>query len=464
MTFLFSSSNRTKVIEAAIERQKRKQEEVEKQIRNEVIQKPLLYLAKNRDYDEILFVLINTSINVRDWIDVGKTNVARRSSIKTLGSIKCTSSVTNRRLSASLANLSFIDNIDVSESSLNLDSPTRKQLQQESVLHLILKYDPPVEIIDLLIQRMKEYNCFVDGSSNEDNSSITPEVIVDTKGRTPLHVAASVGSSYDIVLRLVGCGTHHDLSVCPAFLKDSMKRFALHWACTNPSTVEVSRSCLNLGAKGTSRSPDNYNLLKVIQLLVQINPEAVIEKDINGETSIDIAKKNLVKDEILRVLEKVAKWLEEERTKKTKDRSDRRTTKQSKTAKQSKFDSSFGTFTSRTSATTNTTKSSSLSSPELKYNNTRVDVTMKLSNYVESETANKSATELASRKAIYPTGDDSKPSIPTEIFQNIEILSDNYGNEYRKGYAEIQDDVSSVGSGGISTCVPQRRQRVLTQI
>jgi hypothetical protein len=492
MTFLFPTSSRAKVIESAIERRRRQQEEAEKQIRDEVLQKPILYLAKNRDYDEILFVLINDSINVRDWIDVAKAakecisnvgtnNVSRRNSCSTPSSNKPTASaVATRRLSASLGNLNFTDNADASESSCILHSTAnRKQQQhipQESVLHIILKFDPPVEIIDLLIQRMNEYNCFADHSTYDDDEiHLTPEVIVDTKGRTPLHIAVSIGSSYDVVLRLVGRGTHHDLSSCPAFLKDSMSRYPLHWACTNPSTVEVSKRCLNLGTKAKSKTTDNYNLLKIVQLLLQINPESVVEKDINGQSPIDIAKKYLVKDEILRLLEKVEKWVSENgKTKKTKE--ERRRDRNRNSAKQSKFDSSLGTSTSRTSTTTDTTLPSRESStPQLKYNENRVEVSMKLIDCVEQKknvnkyvpvALPKEQTNTSTTAKTATANNDKKPTIPKEIFQNVEIVPDYYGTEYTKEYVEVDDDVSSVGSGGISTFAQpqQRKQRVLTHI
>jgi hypothetical protein len=80
-----------------------------------------------------------------------------------------------------------------------------------------------------------------------------------------------------------------------------MGQYALHWACTNPSKDNfTAKICLSM--KLEVKSIDNYNILKVIQLLVGINPISVLEKDVYGRPIV-IAKRNLAKDYILRFLE-----------------------------------------------------------------------------------------------------------------------------------------------------------------
>jgi hypothetical protein len=465
MTFLFTKSYRNSSRENTAERTREKQVKLGNRLHHEIVQKSILYLAKNRDYDEILYILINKSINVQDWITLHETTspFADTSSIREKASSGTTH--VNDSIKASVS-------IDRRRKSAEDNAYFVLQLQQDSVLHLILKYNPPVEIIDLLIERMLEYKSV---DRNDDcgvlrDNPIVPEVILDTQGRTPLHVAAAIGSSYDIVLRLVGRGTHQDLSTCPAFIKDSMGRYALHWVCTNPSSDSFNtKSCLTIGTKSESKIVDNYNIYKIVQLLVQINPGSVVERDIYDETPLAIAKRHGVKDDIVEFLETAVVWVEQSIREHKKRRDQQFGTEE-------KCDDSSELFTCNTSLTTSITKMTSCNDIRKENSIRSIPSQLPLFMYNSKSTIprfvgmfegeyTKKDQQVKSNRVPCQTS-----SIPSEIYQSKKFmassgtLDEDVEANVSTEFVEIEDDISSVGSGGITTFALPWRPKAFSQI
>jgi len=91
---------------------------------------------------------------------------------------------------------------------------SRSPIPGASPLHVVLLFQPPLHIVDELIQALIQA---YPGAVPED--SIEPN-----QGRTPLHIAVATGCSCDIVERLY---THTAIRTV-----DDEQRTPLHWACT----------------------------------------------------------------------------------------------------------------------------------------------------------------------------------------------------------------------------------------
>lgn len=107
----------------------------------------------------------------------------------------------------------------------------------ESPLHVLLQYRPTLPVVEELL---KVLAC----SSNNSGAAVTtptassvPEDALDMQGQTPLHVAVANGCDVEIV-RLLLSGVS---AVMPAVAKDNWGRHALHRACGAASYVQPRR-------------------------------------------------------------------------------------------------------------------------------------------------------------------------------------------------------------------------------
>ena len=127
---------------------------------------PLHRMAKQRNWDEISFFLRNREpTEVADWLEQCATT-------------------------------------------------SRSPIPGASPLHVVLLYQPPLHIVEEVIQALMQA---YPGAVPED--SIEPN-----QGRTPLHIAVATGCSCDIIERLY---THTAIRIV-----DDEQRTPLHWACT----------------------------------------------------------------------------------------------------------------------------------------------------------------------------------------------------------------------------------------
>lgn len=128
-----------------------------------------------------------------------------------------------------------------------------------TALHIIMPYQPPVELVDIMIQSLARLvePCYL------------PEATVDTLGRTPLHLAIASQCDIVIVRRLTKMSHHAVLT------RDSVGRLPLHWVlCANG---------------GKTKKKIVLNAIATIKLLVDIYPQACTAHDNGGHTPLDLA-------------------------------------------------------------------------------------------------------------------------------------------------------------------------------
>jgi ankyrin repeat protein len=136
-------------------------------------------------------------------------------------------------------------------------------------LHAILWHQPPVELVDLLIEKLTTLK-----------PGYFPEAAVDDRGRTPLHIAAMSGCDFDVIERLSGG------SQLAVVTKDESGRYPLHSAC-----VKRHRS-----------RKQNKSAILTVSLLVEIYPRATIVQDFNGQTPLDLAIQSNIDEKIVLTL------------------------------------------------------------------------------------------------------------------------------------------------------------------
>jgi ankyrin repeat protein len=167
------------------------------------------------------------------------------------------------------------DDVDVP----SLVSGCRKILG-EPFLHFILKSSPNPEVVELLLART--------GGGTED-------ALLDSEGRTALHVAAGFGCEAAVIkLLLDGDGQ------IQASVKDNMQRTPLHCACFNPNG-------LNKDGSGKIVSADLSSMLDTVAILLEKFPEAIHSKDKKGKTPLDLAKLHRADRTMIEMLEGASK-------------------------------------------------------------------------------------------------------------------------------------------------------------
>lgn len=190
--------------------------------------------------------------------------------------------------SASLLHLAKQRRFDKIEELLSFSSPQRisnwidsgsfcgavsmglQAFKGETILHLIMVYQPTVEVVDLLIKAM-----------TRKDARVVPEAVTDIQGRTPLTVAVIHNCDVSVIRRLLNGVT----TIVPAVTKDTWQRLPLHWACTHESTV--SKPSWSILCHANSKGYDN--MIKIIEALLKAYPYAVVVKDVAGMTPLDIA-------------------------------------------------------------------------------------------------------------------------------------------------------------------------------
>lgn len=149
--------------------------------------------------------------------------------------------------------------------------------EAEYPLHQILAHQPPVSLVEIILRYHTE--------------SHVPEETLDVDGRTPLHVAAAHNCAVDVIERLLSGVS----LVVPAFTKDSLDRYPLHWACCYPSLQD--------------RSDRKF---ETILILLNANPQSVNVIDAHGKTPLDYARSGNLDERIADILTRAAAKLKEQ--------------------------------------------------------------------------------------------------------------------------------------------------------
>jgi hypothetical protein len=150
-------------------------------------------------------------------------------------------------------------------SSLELDEEDDEEIKRITVLHDILHFHPPVQVVDLLCHALTKIH----------KISIIPEDMVDATGANPLHVAAATGCDASVIRRLLdGPG-----EILPAVTLDIRGRTALHWACASHPPCTKSLASINKWIE---------NKQHVIQILLESYPQAKFIRDRNNRMPLDL--------------------------------------------------------------------------------------------------------------------------------------------------------------------------------
>jgi Ankyrin repeat len=153
----------------------------------------------------------------------------------------------------------------------------------QSALHLVLQSRPPVEIVELLMMRMKQVN-----------KGSCPELGQDELGMTPLHVAVARECDASIIERLLcGNNTNNCLQNSAAVM-DRHKRYPLHYICSNQCRVQ---------SKNLHTSNECTNSVHIIKMLVKAFPAAVHSTDKFGWSPFKMAEKLCADESVLRLFE-----------------------------------------------------------------------------------------------------------------------------------------------------------------
>jgi len=154
-----------------------------------------------------------------------------------------------------------------------------------TALHVIMPYDPPVALVDLVIQSLARL-------SDGDGCYIPEAAVEATLGQTPLHLAAAYGCDVEMLQRLTKMSHHAVLT------RDVLGRLPLHWVvvscCSGGGGTKKTSS--PRGDKGkqskSSRSRKKYcisNTINSIHHLVDIYPHSCSVHDDNGRSPLDLA-------------------------------------------------------------------------------------------------------------------------------------------------------------------------------
>ena len=155
----------------------------------------------------------------------------------------------------------------------NLTTAQEDVLVATTPLHVALQYRAPVPVIDKLIGILKERL-----------DVAVPEEVQDEQGRTPLHIAVTVGCEEAVAERLLA----GDNLVMPAVSRDAQDRTPLHCATASPVVKQKKKSFLG----ANQMAMDTWNKRRVIALLIEHYPEACLLEDKDNKTPIDYAREN----------------------------------------------------------------------------------------------------------------------------------------------------------------------------
>lgn len=148
----------------------------------------------------------------------------------------------------------------------------------QSALHFVLQSRPPVEIVELLIMRLKQMN-----------KGSYPEMAQDNFGMTPLHVAIVRECDAGIIERLL-CGNNTNKYLQnSAAVMDCHKRYPLHYVCSNQYRVQ---------SRNLRSGKECANSIQIIRMLVKAFPAAVHSTDRFGWSPFKMAEK-LCADEMV---------------------------------------------------------------------------------------------------------------------------------------------------------------------
>jgi hypothetical protein len=137
-------------------------------------------------------------------------------------------------------------------------------------LHLILPYQPPVEVVDSMIHLV-----------HDRLSILSPEEYPDQEQKTPLHIAVEHFCDPEVIERL----WDGESLLVPALLRDRLGRCALHYNLCTPIVRKKKKNLFD-------RDPvamDQFRQRQTLSILLEHYPEAAGLTDVHGMTPWDYA-------------------------------------------------------------------------------------------------------------------------------------------------------------------------------
>jgi Ankyrin repeats (3 copies) len=206
------------------------------------------------------------------------------------------------------------------EDSLNEEAKTKSPscTSSSSLLHVALAHRAPLRVVEALLDRIREC-CITVTSLVPEEMIVLPED--GGNGKTPLHVAAECGCDVNVIERLLNGET----LLAPAYTKDQLGRYPLHWACCLPyeskdkrKTKQKKKTTTN---KNGQHNNDNNNAVvcnyyypgkreirrETIYKLLHAYPVAAVIPDVYGRTPLDYARRSQLDPHSVHALATVAK-------------------------------------------------------------------------------------------------------------------------------------------------------------
>eukprot|EP00977_Amphora_coffeiformis_P007014 scaffold1519_cov166-Amphora_coffeaeformis.AAC.14 len=158
--------------------------------------------------------------------------------------------------------------------------------RQTTPLHVALAHRAPIHVVDALL-------AIVSKTTHHLGKTYSPEEAKDVQGRTPLHVAVTVGCEEAVVHRLLA----GENLVMPAVARDAQHQTPLHAACRAPLAKHKKKKRMAI---------DLYNKQRVIRVLLDQYPEGAMLLDKHGKTPVDYAVQNNLSTHIIHELKRAA--------------------------------------------------------------------------------------------------------------------------------------------------------------
>ena len=246
----------------------------------------ILTLAKHKKFDEILELLLQEY----ELVQSTKAN-------KKLDG-QCKRSIITSTTSASTDDTSDSNN----NATANAYHHAHTVDPTSMLLHKILAYNPPLEVVDLLCQLLNRRR---KGGDSACGRFAGIENVADLSGRTPLHMAAIYNCDSTVLDRIMKrCKSRAH----PALALDHIGRTPLHWSVDvrggDGVTYSQRKSCSILlfrtrCSKQSELAQRIENRLEIVQLLLRTCPRAILVRDKDGNKPIDIARQTKADPDII---------------------------------------------------------------------------------------------------------------------------------------------------------------------
>jgi ankyrin repeat protein len=252
------------------------------------MEEQILRLAKNRQYEKLIELLITESAITKQMLCIPKGSTVTEQNERKGCGCDCVLTVESPTADSNL------------DKNVVNDSP--KWLMSHTILHEVLVYQPPFDVVDTLCSILCDQSKMTLVPFGNDILHRLPEDIENNRCQKPLHVAIRSGCDVLVIQRLM----KGDFIAKPSTAIDDGGRTPLHWACANHKGTCLSLNDSHGEARGFvtpfRKGHDKkriQNMIQIVHVLVNESPRAVCTYDHNNETPLDIARRLRAHPEII---------------------------------------------------------------------------------------------------------------------------------------------------------------------